>query len=294
MLSGGVDSSLIVAIAKSQAVTVNTFTCGTTGSSDLVSAREVADLLGTDHHEVIVEVDRLPEIVTRVVRETCSFEPWTVMAGIGTFLTSEFAKHEGFKVLLAGEGADELFCGYDEFRHVPYPLLEAQLVQYQYDLGVTECLRLDRATMANGVEARVPFLSSSLIRYARALDTTRKIERNGPIVRRKSDLRNHAKKVLPPHIADREKVEFKDGSGLSNSLWKLAEDFCSKKQLFEVNAAFPSFCVNSSLAGWFLLSWFNEFGCTIGTDLSQMRSRGLFRQSVSEYMAPGLDPVKYE
>ncbi|WP_212912548.1 asparagine synthase-related protein [Streptomyces sp. TS71-3] len=293
MLSGGVDSSLIARFATDAAPEVHTFTCGTPNSTDLHAARDVAGVLGTVHHETLVDPDELPELVDRVVEATGSFERWTVMAGVGTYLTARSAHREGVKVLLSGEGADELFAGYDEFQDVPEPFLDGLLVHYQADLGVSECLRLDRCTMANSVEARVPFLNTRVIRHARSLPADDKIRRAGGTSTRKFALRHAAEAVLPQRIAQRTKEEFTNGSGLTDELRGLADKRYPPARLAELAEANPSFSLPDPLTGWFFERWRAIYGSTIGDAWTPMVERGLFRQPWNPYLPSARETGRY-
>ncbi|MFI7080215.1 asparagine synthetase B family protein [Micromonospora sp. NPDC049903] len=288
MLSGGVDSSLIARLATESvgAGAVETFTCGTGSSTDLTAARQVAEMLGTKHHEVIVDPDELPEIVDRVVEATGSFERWTVMAGVGTYLTARAARQEGTKVLLSGEGADELFGGYDEFQDVPTPYLDSMLLQYQADLGVSECLRLDRCTMAHGVEVRVPFLCTPVMRHARELPVADKIRTVNGVPVRKWALREFARTLLPAHVANRRKEEFTNGSGLTAELRRIAEAMFPPARVAEIVAAHPSFPIDDPFSAWFFTRWWEADGNSLGDNWQSMVDRGLFRQQWSVYHQP--------
>ena len=284
MLSGGVDSSLITALASEFHEEVHTFTCGTSESSDLHAARSVSKTLGTIHHEVEVDLDELVSVVNSLIKETGSFEIWTIMGGVGTYLTARHAAKLGFKVLLSGEGADELFAGYDEFSDVAEPLLEAKLLQYQTDLAVSECLRLDRATMACSIEARVPFLSASIINFARRLPRGRKLEGSGKSARRKAELRDCALKILPSNVAERTKVEFKDGSGLASHLYALGQKFCTADDVENLRQKYPTFGINNPVSAWLFTLWLEHFGSSIGENCIDMRDRGIIRQEVNDYI----------
>ena len=282
-LSGGVDSSLIAALARQQNTGVRTFTCGTVDGSDLLAAREVADILGTEHYEKIIEVEELPEIVSRVIRATSSFERFTVMGGVGTYLVSELAKSQGMKVVLSGEGADELFGGYDEFQNIPYAFLNAHLEAAVLDLGSTECLRLDRCSMAHSLEARVPFLSQRLVPTILNLDPQRKIEKNGTETIRKSALRTLAASFLPPNIAYREKVEFTVGAGVTGALSVLANQRISEKTIRTLQQQFPTFPIRDALTAWFFQEWWENIGAQLESDWPGLVERGLFRQSPNQF-----------
>jgi asparagine synthase (glutamine-hydrolysing) len=294
MLSGGVDSSLIARIAtEAVGQKVHTFTCGVQGSPDVQAARDVAGLLGTDHHEIPVDPAELPRIVDEVIRATASIERWTVTAGVATYLTARAAHQAGMKVLLAGEGADELFGGYDEFQDVPQAYLNSMLLCYQVDLGATECLRLDRTSMAHGVEARVPYLSTSIMRHARSLAPQDKIRvQNGQSVR-KYALREYARTVLPRHVADRRKEEFAIGSGMTGELARLAAAMFSASDIAELRASFPSFPIDDPLSAWFFSRWLDLYGLTIGTAWGALVERGLFRQPASRYLPNVAESAAY-
>ena len=293
MLSGGVDSSLIAALASRFAPGLRTFTCGTKNGADLAAAREVADLLGSNHHEILVDSDELPQVVDDVVEATASFERWTVMAGVGTYLLARYARRTGLKVLMSGEGADELFAGYDEFQDIPEAFLNTYLLQYQYDLGASECLRLDRGTMAHSIEARVPFLSTSIMRFCRALAPSDKVRVADGRSERKFALRQFARTILPEKVAFRRKEEFTNGSGLTIELRRIAEQRFSIKAVADLRASIPLLPVDDPLSAWFVSRWLAIFGTTIGTDWGTMVDRGLFRQRVSPYVASAKDFATY-
>lgn len=293
MLSGGIDSSLVAQLATEAVGRIRTITCGLRGGSDVQAGAQMAMHLGSDHHEVLVDRDELPDVVGRVVDATASMEPWTIMSGVGTYLVAREARKLGMKVLLSGEGADELFAGYDEFQSLPDIFLEPVLAQYQADLGVSECLRLDRCTMANSIEARVPFLSTSIIRHARRLPPSMKIRRTSGASVRKHALRVAASSVLPAAFADRTKEEFGNGSGISAAVRDLAERSYSSSKTAQIAREHPSFGISSPSHAWFFDLWKRRFGNTIGDDWNVLVERGLFRQSVSRYLPPGGDAFLY-
>ena len=293
MLSGGVDSALITRLASEVSPDVTTFTCGTADSPDMASARELADIVGSTHHEIILNPEELPSIVDEIVEATASFEPWTVNAGVGAYLVARTARSIGLKVLLTGEGADELFGGYDEFQEVPDVFLNSMLLQYQVELGTTECLRLDRGSMAQSIEARVPYLSTSLMRHVRSLGPQEKIRRDGPVQIRKFALREFAATVLPKHIAYREKAEFSHGSGLTLELQRLAAQRVSIADIADLRGSFPSFPIMDTMTAWYFSKWLAIFGMSMGHEWNEMVGRGLFRQRLSRYLPIGTDSAVY-
>lgn len=293
MLSGGVDSSLITRLAVDVDPAVHTFTCGMPDSADLLAAREVAEVLGSSHHEIIADPGELPAVVDEVITATASMERWVITPAVGTYLAACRARQEGLTVLLSGEGADELFGGYDEFQDIPAEFLNSVLLHYQVDLGATECLRLDRSTMAHGIEARVPFLSTSVIRHARRLPPTEKIRVRPDGRTRKHALRKFARTVLPHSIADREKEGFAFGSGISSELRKIARSMFSMQDVADLRASFPSFPIREELSAWFFVRWLAIFGTSIGTDRQDLISRGLSQQQWSRYLPIGADSTLY-
>jgi asparagine synthase (glutamine-hydrolysing) len=284
MLSGGVDSAVIARLAAGACTQLKTFTCGTPDSPDLAAGREVADLLGATHHEITVDLSELPQIVDAVIQTTASIETWTVTAGVATYLTARRAHDEGFKVLLSGEGADELFGGYDEFQDIPPAYLNSILIQYQNDLGATECLRLDRAAMLHSVETRVPYLSTHVIQHARHLPPREKIRTTGGEPIRKYALRKYAATILPDWVAHRRKEEFAKGSCITRELRRIANSLYPPDAVLHLSSSFPSFPISDGLSAWFFSRWLELFGNTVGEDWHSMVERGLFRQPWNIYL----------
>src|SRR3954449_3832558 len=183
-LSGGLDSSLAAAVAarwcQRHGQTLQTFAVGTEGSSDLVAARAVADYLGTDHREHVYTAEEAWDVLPRVVSSIESFDPSLVRSAVANFLLAEFTARS-VKVVLTGEGADELFAGYeyyDDFRDEG--ALHEELIRSVESLHSLNLQRCDRVTMAHGLEARVPFLDSHMIELGLALPETAKIPGEGP------------------------------------------------------------------------------------------------------------------
>ncbi len=165
-LSGGLDSSIVAAILarlSPRGTTVHSFAAGTPGSSDLVAARTVADHLGLEHHERVYTDEDVVQVLPSVVRATESYEPSLVRSAVPNYLLSELAARH-LKVVLTGEGADELFAGYHHLRDLDVAQLRDALADGLDTLHHLNLQRCDRVTMAFGLEARVPFLSRSCSR----------------------------------------------------------------------------------------------------------------------------------
>ncbi|HEX6388773.1 MAG TPA: asparagine synthase (glutamine-hydrolyzing), partial [Solirubrobacteraceae bacterium] len=169
-LSGGLDSSLVAAIAAKilaeRGERLQTFAVGTRDSADLVAARVVARHIGSEHHERLYDAREAVRALPHVVRSIEHFDPSLVRSAVPNFLLAEMtAQH--VKVVLTGEGADELFAGYEYLRGFQDPdALQAELMRTVHGLHNLNLQRCDRVTMAHGLEARVPFLDREVIEWA--------------------------------------------------------------------------------------------------------------------------------
>jgi asparagine synthase (glutamine-hydrolysing) len=213
-LSGGLDSSLVAAIMASHRDRahgpVHSFAAGTAGSSDLLAARRVADHLGLEHHERVYDADEVVAVLPAVVRSIESYEPSLVRSAVPNYLLAETAART-VKVVLTGEGADELFAGYDHYRDLPQAELRAELLRGVAGLHNLNLQRCDRVTMAHGLEARVPFLDRDLVDLAARLPVEWLLP--GQHGQEKTVLREAFTGWLPDDLLWRPKEQFGDGSG---------------------------------------------------------------------------------
>lgn len=217
-LSGGLDSSLVAAIMAQNtdllSGPVHSFSAGTTESSDLLAARRVAEHLGLEHHERIYSSDEVVEVLPTVVARIESYEPTLIRSSVPNYLLARMAS-EKVTVVLTGEGADELFAGYDYLRDVDnHKELHAELersVAGMHSLGLQ---RADRVTMAHGVEARVPFLDENVVRLAELIPAEWKLP--GEYGQEKRLLREAFEGWLPDDLLWRPKEQFGDGSGTAD------------------------------------------------------------------------------
>ncbi len=225
-LSGGLDSSIVAAIAQRylerRGLRLKTFAVGLAGSNDLDAARRVAHHLGAEHHEHVYTADEVAEVVPDVVRTIEAFDPSLVRSAVPNYLLSRFtAQH--VKVVLTGEGADELFAGYDYLRRFDdADDLHDELVRIVEGLHNLNLQRCDRVTMAFGLEARVPFLDRDVISLGLSIPAAWKIA--GPGVPEKLALRAAFDGWLPHDILYRDKEEFGDGSGAASVLTPYFDD----------------------------------------------------------------------
>ncbi|MDN5855218.1 MAG: asparagine synthase (glutamine-hydrolyzing) [Actinomycetia bacterium] len=215
-LSGGLDSSLVAAVMAryaSPGSPVHSFAAGTEGSSDLVAARRVADHLGLVHHERVFGPDEVIAALPEVVGSMEAYEPSLVRSGVPNYLLSELAA-QTVKVVLTGEGADELFAGYDHLRSIDHADLAEELLRSVEGLHNLNLQRCDRVTMAHGLEARVPFLDRSLVYLAQRIPIEWKLPHE--YGQEKALLREAFTGWLPDDILWRPKEQFGDGSGMAD------------------------------------------------------------------------------
>lgn len=222
-LSGGLDSSLIAALAARHwpAGRLKSFAVGLEGSPDLERAREAAAYLGTEHHERVVTAQEVVRLLPRVIYHLESYDPSLVRSAVVTYLVSELAA-DHVKVVLSGEGADELFAGYAYMGRITDPQrLQAEMLTITAGLHNTNLQRVDRMTMAHGLEGRVPFLDADLVRFALTIDPRLKLQRPGRP--EKWLLRKAAEPYLPASIVWRKKQKFAVGTGTAQVLEAYAE-----------------------------------------------------------------------
>jgi len=212
-LSGGLDSSLVAAMMRPHTVRLHSFTAGIEGAPDLEAAREVASVLGTEHHELIYTADEVEAAIPEVIGSLESFDAPLVRSAVPMFFVSKLAARH-VKVVLTGEGADELFAGYAYLARLRSgQRLRDELTEIVLRLQDTNLQRADRMTMAHGIECRVPFLDLSLVRYVSRLPLE--------LVAPRSDrpekwlLREACRGLLPPSILERRKMKFSEGAGSS-------------------------------------------------------------------------------
>ncbi len=226
LLSGGLDSSIISAVTKKFAARrietddrneawwpqLHSFAVGLEGSPDLAAAREVADHIGTVHHEIHITLDEGLDAVRDVIYFLETYDVTTVRAATPMYLMARVIKSMGVKMVLSGEGADEVFGGYLYFHKAPGPReFHEETVRKLGKLYLYDCLRANKALAAWGVEGRVPFLDKEFLDVAMRLNPADKMAADGRM--EKWILRKAFEKYLPEKIAWRQKEQFSDGVG---------------------------------------------------------------------------------
>ncbi|MCM0622071.1 asparagine synthase (glutamine-hydrolyzing) [Nocardioides bruguierae] len=237
-LSGGLDSSIVAAVMVRLAEpgqVIRSFAAGTPGSPDLVAAREVAAYLGTEHHERVYDDADVLEALPEVVRTIESYEPTLVRSAVPNHLLSALAAQH-VKVVLTGEGADELFAGYHHLRDLEPEALADALVEGIEVLHHLNLQRADRTSMAHGLEARVPFLSRELLETAQRVPLAWKSlgQDHQARAQEKAILREAFEGWLPEHVLWRRKEQFGDGSGTGAVMARQAAAFVPEEEWGDV------------------------------------------------------------
>jgi len=208
-LSGGLDSSIIAALVRDSLEAVHSFAVGVADSPDLHFARQADAFLGTRHHEYIYTPQAMIAALPDVIYYLESFDPALVRSALPNYFLARLAS-DYVTVVLAGEGADELYAGYSYLkRYGSGEKLHRELVEITGELHNRNLQRLDRMTMAHGLEGRVPFLDVKFIELSFSVPSEQKV-RSGV---EKWVLREAFKDALPPEIVWRTKQKFSQGAG---------------------------------------------------------------------------------
>ncbi|NMC12154.1 MAG: asparagine synthase B [Chloroflexi bacterium] len=226
-LSGGLDSSIIAKLASQFTEHLHSFAVGMEGSEDLKAARKMANILETRHYERIYTEKEMVDILPKVIYHLESFDPALVRSAIPNYFLAEMASQQ-VKVILTGEGADEVYAGYDYLSQYTNPdLLQKELASITNSLHNTNLQRADRVAMAFGLEARVPFLDIHSINLGLGLPPELKVHHHHTA---KYLLRLAFKRDLPEEIANRPKQKFSKGAGSSDVLAQLANRTITDKE----------------------------------------------------------------
>ena len=210
------------------------------GAPDLIKAKEVADHIGTVHHEINYTVQEGLDALRDVIYYTETYDVTTVRASTPMFLLARYIKSMGIKMVLSGEGADEVFGGYLYFHKAPDArAFHEETVRKLGKLYLYDCLRANKALCAWGVEGRVPFLDKAFLDVAMRLNPEKKMA-PGKIIEKKI-LREAFAPLLPQSVAWRQKEQFSDGVGYSwiDSLKAMASAAVSDEEMRRAAERFP-------------------------------------------------------
>ena len=254
LLSGGLDSSIISAITKKFAARrvedqerseawwpqLHSFAVGLEGSPDLKAAQEVANHLGTVHHEIHFTVQEGLDAIRDVIYHIETYDVTTIRASTPMYLMSRKIKAMGIKMVLSGEGSDEVFGGYLYFHKAPTAqAFHEETVRKLGKLHLYDCLRANKSLAAWGVEGRVPFLDKEFLDIAMRLNPEAKMCPGNTI--EKKIVRKAFADMLPDSVAWRQKEQFSDGVGYSwiDTLKALTAEAVSDEQMAHAAERFP-------------------------------------------------------
>ena len=254
LLSGGLDSSIISAVAKKYASKrienegrteawwpqLHSFAVGLKGAPDLAAARKVAEHIGTVHHEIHYTVQEGLDAIRDVIYYIETYDVTTVRASTPMYLLARVIKSMGIKMVLSGEGADEVFGGYLYFHKAPDArAFHEETVRKIGKLYLYDCLRANKSLAAWGVEGRVPFLDKEFLDVAMRLNPAAKMAPGKTI--EKKILREAFEDMLPREVVWRQKEQFSDGVGYNwiDSLKAIATSQVSDQQMASAARRFP-------------------------------------------------------
>lgn len=254
LLSGGLDSSIISAVAQKYARNrvetggkeaawwprLHSFAVGLRGAPDLLKARLVADHIGTVHHEINYTIQEGLDALSDVVYFTETYDVTTIRASTPMYLLARVIKSMGIKMVLSGEGADEIFGGYLYFHKAPSArAFHEETVRKLSKLYLYDCLRANKSLAAWGVEGRVPFLDTDFLDVAMRINPKAKMCQ-GSLMEKKI-LREAFSSLLPQEVAWRQKEQFSDGVGYSwiDTLKQVTASSVSDEELAHAADRFP-------------------------------------------------------
>lgn len=254
LLSGGLDSSVISAVAKKYAARrietdgrnsawwpqLHSFAVGLKGAPDLIKAREVAEHIGTVHHEINYTIEEGLDAVRDVIYYIETYDVTTVRASTPMYLLARVIKSMGIKMVLSGEGADEVFGGYLYFHKAPDArAFHEETVRKLSKLYMYDCLRANKSLSAWGVEGRVPFLDKEFLDVAMRLNPSVKMCPGKTI--EKKIVRDAFGSLLPESVAWRQKEQFSDGVGYSwiDTLKDITSKAVTDEQMAHAAERFP-------------------------------------------------------
>ena len=254
LLSGGLDSSVISAIAekysemriendsrtKAYWPRLHSFAVGLKGAPDLAKAKLVADHIGTVHHEINYTIQEGLDAIRDVIYYIETYDVTTVRASTPMYLLARVIKSMGIKMVLSGEGADEIFGGYLYFHKAPdAKAFHEETVRKLSKLYLYDCLRANKSLSAWGVEGRVPFLDKEFLDVAMRTNPSAKMCPGS--VMEKKIVREAFSSMLPEEVAWRQKEQFSDGVGYSwiDTLKQITSDAVSDEQMAHAAERFP-------------------------------------------------------
>lgn len=268
-LSGGLDSSVMAALARQYVGRLHTFCIGTPGATDLQYARHVADFIQAHHHERVVHFDEMLAVLPEVIYHLESFDALLVRSSITNYLVGKLAS-DYVPAVFSGEGGDELFAGYEYLKSLDQSLLPDELVDLIRRLHNTALQRVDRCAAAHGIVAHIGFLDRDVVDYALRIPVDLKLQ--GGV--EKLILRQAATGLLPDEVLHRTKAKFWEGAGVGELLAQYADERISDAEFEHGRKLRDGQVINSKeelMYYWIFCEHFGEFD-----DLSWMgRTKGV-------------------
>jgi len=227
--SGGIDSTFLAAIAKKINPAISLYAVGLPDSHDIIQAENAAEAIGMkDSLKVyLLSLEEIEAAVPHVIYATESVDPMRIAIGLPLYFVAKTAREDGKRVLLTGQGADELFGGYkrhEGFLEQGPEVLDREIYSDLRNISVINLERDDMVTMANSVELRVPFLDKEVIKTGLSISPELKVLKKDGFYTRKYILRKAAEDLLPPELLWKEKKAMQYGTGVQKILDKLARD----------------------------------------------------------------------
>ncbi len=255
LISGGLDSSIVAYIAQKHSrlrvesgdkeeawwPRLHSFSVGLEGSPDQAYARKVADHIGTVHHEITFTIQEGLDAIRDVIYYLETFDTTTIRASTPMYLMARKIKSMGIKMVLSGEGSDELFGGYLYFHKAPTPKeLHEELVRLIMGLSKKDCLRANKSMAAWGIELRPPFLDKEFVDLIMGMDPQQKMCGEGKM--EKSILREAFEGAIPEDVLWRQKEQFSDGVGYGwvDSLKRFTEEHVTDSMFAQAANKFPT------------------------------------------------------
>jgi asparagine synthase (glutamine-hydrolysing) len=268
LCSGGVDSVILTYLAKKyHKHDVQAYVIGDENSADVKAARLACYHLGVNLKEIRISMEEVIRILPKVIYHVESFESNLIRNSILSYLVFREIRNDGFRVAICGEGADELFAGYGDFRVLNSTVKKQKFMQLLLDdLFKTQLQRVDRTSMAFNVETRVPYLDDKVIEYACSIPIANKCGDYFGGWLSKIPLRHaFTNTLIPPKILSRQKETFSSGAGFGNltmvggPIEKIAQNYISNSELIFLQKTYPTVNIKTYEQALYLSEYLKYF-----------------------------------
>ncbi len=258
LLSGGIDSSVVACAASLVTDDIKSVCVGSEGGTDIGMARAVADQLGTDHHEVMYDVDQMLEVLDEVTYAAETFDYPLIRSCIPNFMATH-AFEDRTRVTLCGEGGDEIFAGYDYMRDIRgEDRLRAERMRLLRTGHMTGFQRVDRMTASASLDGRMPLMARGVIDFG--LNAGRRWLLGPRLEQSKLLLRESFADLLPREVMERKKQRFSDGAGSIHSLVRISEDIITDREFETERKRLPKNRVRTKEELLYFRSFAKHFG----------------------------------